>query len=812
MESLLLRRTLIGHTGPVSATAVSPDWAFLVSASEDGTLKVWDAASGEVLHTLGGHQGPVYSCAFSPDAAFLVSAGADGTLKVWDAESGQELQILEGHTEAVYGCAISPDGAIIVSASVDRTLKLWDTASGRELRTLFGHNGVVYGCAVSPVAGLVASMSADGTLKLWDSSSGENLNTLEGHAGPVYGCAFSPNAELVVSASADATLKVWDTASARQLHTLEGHTDAVYCCAVGPDGAVIASASADMTLKLWNAVSGRELRTLEGLTGRVVACALRPGEAFIASAAEDDSLKIWDARVTTETAETAQLRETDLVPMAQRPAESTPEPYLDENVQFTVYRPQAIVPEKWYDLLAFAHLSDLPPDAEDSEPHPLAEVQRQARQVLGVDISEYLSVTQDSVKAVPRSGELTFVPEIEGIEFNPLRRSFLWLESVHREEFRLRAGLEVDSQALRGRLTVFLGSVILADIPLTIRVDRQYATGLAPIPMAVETARPYRKIFASYSHEDSWIVDEFDGYARAFGDEYLRDVVTLRAGEVWSPRLEELIREADVFQLFWSWNSMDSPFVQQEWKHALTLERPHFVRPVYWDEPLPVRNEVNLPPETLRRLHFQRIAASRSPERTEPPERRVVRSEGWPVEPSTPRRRLPAWAVHDTGADSHKRWGGDGGGSGRWEKTKDAAEALTPAVTRSSQAGEVTQGVRVLRQVFGVLAIAAAMVGGVITYKRTGSVWAAVFVGLIVLHVVARAIPHVITDSVKVRHALFLALGPGLAAAIFYFSYQAWETGWLSFVLGIVGGAILREVLAPLLVFCLFPAIRWEKS
>jgi len=74
---------------------------------------------------------------------------------------------------------------------------------------------------------------------------------------------------------------------------------------------------------------------------------------------------------------------------------------------------------------------------------------------------------------------------------------------------------------------------------------------------------------------------------------------------MWSDHLLELIRGADVFQLFWSRNAMVSEYVRAEWEFALSLRRPHFIRPVYWEEPLP--EQAGLPPGELRALHFQRI-------------------------------------------------------------------------------------------------------------------------------------------------------------------------------------------------------------
>ena len=190
---------------------------------------------------------------------------------------------------------------------------------------------------------------------------------------------------------------------------------------------------------------------------------------------------------------------------------------------------------------------------------------------------------------------------MDGVTFNPPERRFLWTESVHREDFRLRADKSMDGRVARGAVSVFYGSLLLAEVQLSIKVDRKTAESRHE-----EThARPYRRIFASYSHRDTAIVEEFESHAVATGDRYLRDVVTLRAGEVWDERLLEIIKQADVFQLFWSWNALSSPLVREEWRQALALNRPHFVRPVYWEEPLP--EQAGLPPVELRRLHFQRV-------------------------------------------------------------------------------------------------------------------------------------------------------------------------------------------------------------
>jgi hypothetical protein len=172
----------------------------------------------------------------------------------------------------------------------------------------------------------------------------------------------------------------------------------------------------------------------------------------------------------------------------------------------------------------------------------------------------------------------------------------------------LRAATTLNGQVARGRLSVFLGTVLIGEVPLAINVDDRYVAQPAPAASSEATsASCYRKIFASYSQRDSMIAEQFERFAEANGDQYLRDIRDLRSGEVWGTRLEKAILEADVFQLFWSSNSMASPFVRREWEYALSLRRPNFVRPTYWEDRIASSDQHNLPPEELTRLHFQRI-------------------------------------------------------------------------------------------------------------------------------------------------------------------------------------------------------------
>jgi hypothetical protein len=197
---------------------------------------------------------------------------------------------------------------------------------------------------------------------------------------------------------------------------------------------------------------------------------------------------------------------------------------------------------------------------------------------------------------------------MQGIQFNPPTRSFSWKDglSVHLETFELIAGAfgpDVRRPDItRGQVTVFLGHLILAEIAISIRISEPRGAGtLARETPESSSVHRFRKIFASYSHKDLEIVKEMERYSVSLGDRYLRDWVDLRAGERWDERLLGMITEADIFQLFWSWNSSQSPYVAREWRHAFSLSRETFIRPTYWEDPWP------RPPEPLLRFQFQRL-------------------------------------------------------------------------------------------------------------------------------------------------------------------------------------------------------------
>ena len=118
-RTLMLGISLDGvlhHEGKVSYAAFSPDGTRIVTASDDGTARVWRAdGQGEPV-VLKGHRGLVWSAAFSPDGARIVTGSSDEMVRVWRADGQGEPVVLKGHKERVDSALFSPDGTRIVTA------------------------------------------------------------------------------------------------------------------------------------------------------------------------------------------------------------------------------------------------------------------------------------------------------------------------------------------------------------------------------------------------------------------------------------------------------------------------------------------------------------------------------------------------------------------------------------------------------------------------------------------------------------------------------------------------------------------------
>jgi Tol biopolymer transport system component len=271
----------------------------------DGTVQLWDAASGAALQCLNGHKGWVYDIVFSPDGHWIATASYDRTVRLWDADSGQGTRTLEGHTDGVVGVAISPDGHRLASTGLDGKVRVWDTATGQQTFDLKGYMGSAhtrapaYRPAFSPDGQRLAAATGDNDVTVWDSFTGKEVLICKGHTSRVFGVAYSPDGKHLASAGNDQTVRVWDAATGKQIRRLQMYSGSVLCVAFSPDGRRLAAAGGDPTVRLWDWATGQELLALKGHAGAVFGMAISLDGRRLASASMDGTVKVWDATALT---------------------------------------------------------------------------------------------------------------------------------------------------------------------------------------------------------------------------------------------------------------------------------------------------------------------------------------------------------------------------------------------------------------------------------------------------------------------------------------------------------------------------------
>lgn len=244
-----------------------------------------------IAHVRDANRYRVYELSFSPDGSRLATAGEDGTVGIFDVATGACLQTLEAHPLYVWAVAYSPQGDVLATGSEDDTVKLWDANTFKLLATLEGRNDAVKHLAFSPDGTMLAA-AGRGAIKLWDVATRQLLRDLKGHTGECYRIAFFSDGKRLASRSPDATVKVWDVATGEERVIARGLSNSEMGLAVSPDGSVIAySNSADVVLR--NLTNGRE-QVLKGHTSRVWSLAFSPDGRTLTSGSDDHELRQWN--------------------------------------------------------------------------------------------------------------------------------------------------------------------------------------------------------------------------------------------------------------------------------------------------------------------------------------------------------------------------------------------------------------------------------------------------------------------------------------------------------------------------------------
>jgi WD40 repeat protein len=290
--------------------------AVILSWSSDGTVRLWNAETGQQIGPAMKHDGPVYGAVLTKDESRILSwcttsgLGPGNTLRLWDVATGQQIAAMS-HDRVVVGARLlsgdtrilswsaSPFGSPKITPEKDDSLRLWDVATGQQIGPAMRHDGWIMGAVLTNderrILSWSGSLGSDNTLRLWDPTTGQQVGPAMKHDGPVAGAVLTKDGRRVLSWSDDHTLRLWDVATGQQIGLALKHEGRIFGAQLTKDERRILSWSEDGTLRLWNAVTGEQIGPAMRHDDSVSGAVLINEERRIMSWSDDNTLRLWDA-------------------------------------------------------------------------------------------------------------------------------------------------------------------------------------------------------------------------------------------------------------------------------------------------------------------------------------------------------------------------------------------------------------------------------------------------------------------------------------------------------------------------------------
>jgi WD40 repeat protein len=286
-------KPLVRFPGPqqeILQLAFSPDSQRVATCSGEGTVDLWEAASGKLLQHC---NLPTRCLAFLPDGQTVLCGGLkDGRIHFLNATKGKETWAFPAHKEQVYAIGLSRDGKMLATAGADGKLRLWDVLTGRLLQDLANdRNGFFLHLAFSPDGKLLVSSHHDTGVCLWETKTGKLLR----EAAPGDYLAFTPDGGAIITTTAF-TIQVSEVATGKVSRQLgHGEYQMIDAMALSPNGHTLTWGDSYSTyVYFWEMAKGQTVRKLSGHQGHVTCLAFSPNGRLLAAGGSDGCALIWD--------------------------------------------------------------------------------------------------------------------------------------------------------------------------------------------------------------------------------------------------------------------------------------------------------------------------------------------------------------------------------------------------------------------------------------------------------------------------------------------------------------------------------------
>jgi WD40 repeat protein/serine/threonine protein kinase len=286
----------MSHGDAVYHAVFSPDGSRVITAGGDGTVRIWNAATGASIRVLVDSQSRTkkwHYYALAMSSHFVAAGDAMGrAAHVWDADTGAEVASLTNHASELALLAFSADGHWLATSGGDE-VRVFDTSSWQQGVTISGPR--VRSLAFDPTSSHLAVGTYDGTASIWELPSGTRIRCLREAGESVDAIAFSRDGKLVATASRDGTEQVWDATSGGLRSQLNSHHSKIYALEFSPTGDLMLSAGTDGAVTVSNVATGLPVARLEGPQATVIAAHFDRESRRVVGASWDGTARLWDA-------------------------------------------------------------------------------------------------------------------------------------------------------------------------------------------------------------------------------------------------------------------------------------------------------------------------------------------------------------------------------------------------------------------------------------------------------------------------------------------------------------------------------------
>lgn len=282
------------HDGAINTGSFDGKGSLAITASDDGTAKVWELPSGKLVGKPIEHGSQIKFAELTSDGVYAITAGSDGALKCWDVASSK-LVFVEPMSVLITGMVLSKDCRKIAVCGAAGRVRIWEIPTGKSISLMsaaFTERTSSIDFSSDSLKYVVGSK--DGTLRVFKANDSEAITAPLKHAGTIRSVTFSQDMKYVASASGDGTAQIWDAATGSpKFATPLRHSGEVTSVAFSPDGKYVVTGSLDHTAQVWDLSTGRSVGRPSVHISGILKTIFSPNGEWYATTCDDNSCRVW---------------------------------------------------------------------------------------------------------------------------------------------------------------------------------------------------------------------------------------------------------------------------------------------------------------------------------------------------------------------------------------------------------------------------------------------------------------------------------------------------------------------------------------